>query len=367
MAGRDSELVAVHDGVGVDGDQKMALLHFRQLGTKPYTFKKTRYPLVLSPKSTLEWLGFSFEGSPVTVDSEGVVRLTKKRFQNEWVQIADTRKGLGKSDHYFIIAVSERDAHLRCIFCKGCSYPAVLPKPLVQTLPVALPVADPETDKSAAEAAFWSAATLEEHEETVINMHEQLLKLVALSCKSDRDFRSVEVASLFPPAESLQLAIKYASRLRKMNLAAKIGEIAHRRRQEEEEEQRRISMRGGRAEAEEEEEEDEMPPDSQMSLFDDSPPPAKPISRTKSRTEEDQVDEEEDEEEEEEESGPLLQLDKKSQKPLTPLVASATPKNSSFARSNSGAGNPFKKQMSMDSSGVSNGVGGANKNVFATL
>ena len=85
---------------------------------------------------------------------------------------------IGKSDHYFIIAVSERDAHLRCIFCKGCAYPAVLPKPLVQTLPVTLPMAEPETDKSAAEGAFWAAAALEEHDDSVMTMQEQLLKLV---------------------------------------------------------------------------------------------------------------------------------------------------------------------------------------------
>ena len=46
-------------------------------------------------------------------------------------------------------------------------------------MPISLPVAEPETDKSAAEAAFWAAATMEEHEDTVINMQEQLLKLVS--------------------------------------------------------------------------------------------------------------------------------------------------------------------------------------------
>ena len=56
----------------------------------------------------------------------------------------------------------------------------MLPKPLVQTLPVSMPMAEPETDKSAAEASYWTAATLEQHEETVITMQEQLLKLVSL-------------------------------------------------------------------------------------------------------------------------------------------------------------------------------------------
>ena len=39
-------------------------------------------------------------------------------------------------------------------------------------------MAEPETDKSAAEGAFWAAAALEEHDDSVMTMQEQLLKLV---------------------------------------------------------------------------------------------------------------------------------------------------------------------------------------------
>ena len=63
MSGSDSQLVvAIHDGIGLDGEQKMALLHYRNLGAKPYAFKTSRFPLVLSATATLEWLGFSIEG-----------------------------------------------------------------------------------------------------------------------------------------------------------------------------------------------------------------------------------------------------------------------------------------------------------------
>ena len=63
LAGFDTQLlVAVHDGVGVSGDQKMTMYHYRQLGAKPYAFRTTRYPVALSPKASLEWLGVSFEG-----------------------------------------------------------------------------------------------------------------------------------------------------------------------------------------------------------------------------------------------------------------------------------------------------------------
>ena len=39
------------------------------------------------------------------MDSAGVVRMTKRRFQNEWIQIADTRK---VRDHTFSIEKKDR-------------------------------------------------------------------------------------------------------------------------------------------------------------------------------------------------------------------------------------------------------------------
>ena len=66
MSGYESQLiVAVHDGVGVAGDQQLTLFHYRRLGEKPYAFRTMRYPLSLSVKAELEWLGFTFEGKNV--------------------------------------------------------------------------------------------------------------------------------------------------------------------------------------------------------------------------------------------------------------------------------------------------------------
>lgn len=328
MAGRGSELiVAYHDGVGVSGDQKLSILHYRFLGGKPYSFKLTTYPVALSPKATLEWLGFSLEGSPVTVDSKGLIQLTKKQINNQWVEIANTRQKLSTSDNYFVIGVSEYDSHIRCIFCKACAYPAVLPKPLVQILPITLPMADGETEKGAAESTFWTSALLAENDRSHMTRQEQLIKMLALACKADRDFRVTEVASLFPTAESLQLAIKYATRLGKINLASRIGEIALQRRQELQ----------TRAPDPDEDEAEDDPPDSQMPLFDDSPPAEK----------ESEVDEDEDEEDS---SLPLLQVERKT-KPFTPLVPSVKETQDSSKK-----GNPFKKQLSDDLDSKSSNV-----------
>jgi hypothetical protein len=47
-----------------------------------------------------------------------------------------------------------------------------------------------------------------------------LLKLFALACKTDHDSRALEICKLMDDA-TIQLAIKYASKLRRMQLANK--------------------------------------------------------------------------------------------------------------------------------------------------
>ena len=57
-----------------------------------------------------------------------------------------------------------------------------------------------------------------------------------LACKSGREYRAVEVCELMPSSHTVQLAIKYASRLRLMQLAARLGEVARQKAEEEAEE-----------------------------------------------------------------------------------------------------------------------------------
>ena len=59
---------------------------------------------------------------------------------------------------------------------------------------------------------------------------------VQLACKSGREYRAVEVCELMPSSHTVQLAIKYASRLRLMQLAARLGEVARQKAEEEAEE-----------------------------------------------------------------------------------------------------------------------------------
>merc|ERR1719480_229455 len=66
---------------------------------------------------------------------------------------------------------------------------------------------------------------------------ECIMKLFALACKSDHESRAVEVASLMPNVETLQLAIKYAAKLRRVGLADKLGQLAMDLQEQQEEKQ----------------------------------------------------------------------------------------------------------------------------------
>ena len=80
---------------------------------------------------------------------------------------------------------------------------------------------------------------------------ECIMQLFALACRSDHESRAIEVASLMPNVETLQLAIKYAANVRRVALADKLGKLAMdlQEQQEREEEEK---QGGGQAEDEEE-------------------------------------------------------------------------------------------------------------------
>lgn len=58
-----------------------------------------------------------------------------------------------------------------------------------------------------------------------------------LSCKSERIFRALEICELMPNADAVNLAIQYATKMRRMNLAQRLVELARRKADEEETEE----------------------------------------------------------------------------------------------------------------------------------
>ncbi|KAM9203010.1 WD repeat and HMG-box DNA-binding protein 1 isoform 1-T1 [Dugong dugon] len=264
MAGHGEQLFIVyHRGTGFDGDQCLGV-QLLELGRKKKQIP-CGDPLPLTRKSYLTWVGFSAEGTPCYVDSEGIVRMLNRGLGNTWTPVCDTREHCkGKSDHYWVVGVHENPQQLRCIPCKGSRFPPTLPRPAVAILSFKLPYCQIATEKGQMEEQYWRsvmfhnyldylAKTGYEYEETtkdqaIREQQELLMKMLALSCKLEREFRCVELADLMTQ-NAVNLAIKYASRSRKLILAQRLSELAMEKAaelavtQEEEEEEEEEDFR----------------------------------------------------------------------------------------------------------------------------
>uniref|UniRef100_A0A665WX90 WD repeat and HMG-box DNA-binding protein 1 n=1 Tax=Echeneis naucrates TaxID=173247 RepID=A0A665WX90_ECHNA len=241
MTGHGEQLLIVyHRATGFDGEQALGV-QLLQLGRKKRKIISGE-ALPLSHRSYLSWLGFTAEGTPCYLDSDGVVRMLNRSLGNMWTPVCNTRETCkSKSDHYWVVGVHENPQQLRCIPCKGSRYPPTLPRPAVTILPFRLPLCQTGTEKGQMEEQFWrsvlfhnyysflssSGYEIDEDEQNKSQKEQQelLMKMFALSCKLEREFRSVELAELMTQ-NVVTLAIRYASRSRRMALAQRLSEIA---------------------------------------------------------------------------------------------------------------------------------------------
>jgi chromosome transmission fidelity protein 4 len=245
-ANADKLLVVYHYAFGLPGDQCLGVRLMTVCGKH---IKGYVDHLPLSVNSTLVWIGFSSEGTPFYADSRGIVRMLNVGFGNTWTEVADLQLHCkGKLDCMWVIGVSENPQQLRAVLCKGAKYPPVLPRPTVQILSFKLPMCEIETDKGILEEQMWRSTlfsdnliqsapdNLSESDKSKLTMAKQeiLMKLFALACKSGREVRATELCHLMPSARTVQLAIKYASRLHLIQLAERLGKVAQLKVEEEE-------------------------------------------------------------------------------------------------------------------------------------
>lgn len=322
-------MVVYHKGLAIPGDQCLGTILMTVEGKRRNILNGE--PLPLSPKSTLAWMGFSAEGTPFHMDSLGIVRMFNRNFGPNWIQVANTKSHTkGKSDHYWIVGVNENPQQLRCIPCKGSRYPPTLPRPAVSVLPFQLPLCEMHTEKSQYEETFFRTHLFANHfdhwtsqgfefdsglkHEALKPSQEALMKLFALSARSEREFRALEVCEMMPDEHTLQLAIKYASRLKHIQLAERISELAMRKSEET-------------AQEEDIEEEQE---DFRTEMYNQHNHVETEWSHTNGNTQ--------DEEEEPAISGPMLNIKEREEKPARPSFLSQ------------GRSNPFKVSSSQQKS-----------------
>ncbi|KAM8921256.1 WD repeat and HMG-box DNA-binding protein 1 [Pelodytes ibericus] len=241
LSGHGEQLIVVyHRGMGFDGDQCLGVQLLELGKVKRQVLHGD--PLPLSRKGYLSWLGFTAEGSPCYVDSEGVVRLLNRGLGNTWAPVCNTREHCkGRSDHYWVVGVHENPQQVRCIPCKGSRFPPTLPRPAVAVLSFKLPYCQIATEKGQMEEQYWRSLVFTNHfdylskngyehdenakTEASKEQQELLMKMFALSCKLEREFRCMELAE-FMTQNVMNLAIKYASRSKRLILAQRLSEMA---------------------------------------------------------------------------------------------------------------------------------------------
>ena len=89
---------------------------------------------------------------------------------------------------------------------------------------------------------------------------ETMMKLFALACRSDHESRAVEVARLLPSVETVQLAIQYSVKMKRLGLAEKLGKLAMdmQEKEEEVEEEEIVKTPGDDIDFEDPESQDDM-------------------------------------------------------------------------------------------------------------
>ncbi|XP_074593912.1 chromosome transmission fidelity 4 isoform X2 [Brevipalpus obovatus] len=254
MAAQESSLMIIyHTGSGLPAEQSLSMMIVK-IDPKKLLRKRQQFshplPVALSPRSSLHWAGFTDEGTPCTVDSAGIVRLFKDFVGDFWIPILDTTLNVNnKSDHYFIIGVSEFEQHVKCVFCKGSRYPVVALKPLPTTLKFELPICDRGSLKSELEEKYMLLTMREsllkplfargcdvefQIEDTEKQLCLTLLKLFSHFLANQHESLALDVAKIVNHPKALDSILSYAKQQRKMALSTIIEEIIREKEEDDE-------------------------------------------------------------------------------------------------------------------------------------
>ena len=187
--------------------------------------------------------------------------------QKLWTPLCNLRSGFKhKSDSYWLVGISERTQACRAILCKSSAiqYPSVLPKPTIDLVQMQVPLCENTVEKTQLEQEYWKSKivlnNIKNYENSLQNSlnlihtngdntltigniqfdqddvdelneklfkqtRETLMKMFILACKSNKEQRAYEVSELMD-THALQLAIKYATKSRYLQLAQHLNRLA---------------------------------------------------------------------------------------------------------------------------------------------
>lgn len=222
LAAHDEQiLVAYHAAASATDDQNIGLMIIDTFG---YNVKCKEAKIPLTSGSKLTWMGFSKEGSPVIYDSRSFMKLYRHK-SSCWFPVWNgAEHAKGASDTFFIVSVSERLKEIHAILCRGCPYPLTVPRPIVGTYKTEMPLCDLELEKSRLEEQLLSCKVLQVFDANRA-IKEDTIKLFALACKSEMEFRARELIELIAMPEIVPIAARYASGLGRIHLAQKLQDL----------------------------------------------------------------------------------------------------------------------------------------------
>ena len=240
-------MITVHSGMPIPGNQKIS---FAVFNIDDQDHQVPNYQaLALAPKAVLAWQGFTDEGTPCLMDSAGYIRIWNNSYGSSWIQVCDSKaEAKGKSDHFFMVGANVQEFQARCILVKGSRFPATVPKPVITVLDLKLPLCGVENEKFKNEQVYWKSKIIGKAIEDLDDVplvtndeisrieNEALIKLFAHACQLEQETRAMDVCKLMT-SDGLQLAIKYATKIKRMQLATKISAMAYAKQEAEEEEQ----------------------------------------------------------------------------------------------------------------------------------
>ncbi|EGD80564.1 hypothetical protein PTSG_01156 [Salpingoeca rosetta] len=262
MAAHENKLMIIHhSAAGVKSNQHMRAVVL-DVDAKSVVCR-TNVPL--TDGSQLVWAGFSDTGLPAIVDSEEVVRALVPSWGFSWIPVAEfkqLRDEKHKHEYYWVTGLSDNE--IVCIICRGGeTYPKVLPRPVVSTVPLQMPIVSaPETAPS--EEKFLRTKIFVDHlieseeldeldraDRKLIQHHrrqldQHVLASISRSVQSQRWGRALDLTTRLLLPGSYDIAIKLAMKAKSPMLAERMS-LAKTALQTSERERLRLKVQAARA------------------------------------------------------------------------------------------------------------------------
>lgn len=215
----DHILIAYHRSAATE-DQHLNMMIITCVN---YRLRCRDVPIPLSPGSELRWIGYSDKGSPVTYDSEGIMRLYLSS-SNLWMPVFDATKSKSVSDSVFIVHVFESIQQVQIIVCRGAKYPLINPRPIPMNATFYVPACEQDTEKGLMEADLLRSMYLKYDDADKV-MKETAIKLFAMACRAEVEQRAKDLIETIASSQLIPLACKYARKINRVHLAETLSAL----------------------------------------------------------------------------------------------------------------------------------------------